>query len=191
MRTLFFHTISAMSTPRKSTLRPLDRYVTTHDSSGKGVFSNKFPSAVAVREILDGVAKFSLVYTSDSFPVDMNEDKDLQGYASSLSTPPALMISGGTVCRVVDFAPGYLSAMHGTVSCDFGVVLEGEVELVLDSGETRLLKHEDVAVQRGTNHAWRNTSFEYWCRMLFVLQAAEPVLVGGKPLVEDERGIPR
>ena len=40
--------------------------------------------------------------------------------------------------------------MHRTQSLDFGVVLEGEIELVLDSGETRLLKRGDVAVQRGT-----------------------------------------
>ena len=46
--------------------------------------------------------------------------------------------------------------MHRTVSLDYGVVLEGEVELVLDSGETRLMKRGDVSVQRGTNHAWRN-----------------------------------
>ncbi|TKA27881.1 hypothetical protein B0A54_16923 [Friedmanniomyces endolithicus] len=89
----------------------------------------------------------------------MNEDKDLQGYASFLSTPPALIIPGGTVFRVVDFAPGCLSAMHRTVSCDFGEVLEGEVELVLDSGEIRLLKRGDVTVQRGTNHAWEEPQF--------------------------------
>lgn len=180
-----------MSTQRKSTLRPLDRHVTTHDSSGKAVFSYQFQSAAPVQEILGGVAEFSLMYTNDTFPVDMNEDKDTQSYSSFLETPPALIIAGGTVCRTVDFGPGYLSPMHRTASCDFGVVLEGEVELMLDSGEARLLKRGDVAVQRGTNHAWRNTSQEHWCRMLYVLQAAEPVLVGGKPLVEDEGGITR
>lgn len=52
-------------------------------------------------------------------------------------------------------SPGLLSPMHRTVSLDYGVVLEGEVELVLDSGETRVLKRGDVAIQRGTCHAWR------------------------------------
>ena len=180
-----------MSAQRSSPLRPLHRYVTTHNSSGKAVFSNEFQSAAPVRQILGGRAEFSLMYTNDTFPVDMTEDKDMQTYSSYLATPPALVIHGGTVCRTVDFAPGYLSPMHRTVSCDFGVVLEGEVELVLDSGGTRLLKRGDVAVQRGTNHAWRKTSQVHWCRMLYVLQAAEPLLVEGKPLMEDEGGIPR
>jgi len=36
-------------------------------------------------------------------------------------------------------------------------VLEGEITLVLDTGQTRL-KAGDVVVQRGTNHAWSNLS---------------------------------
>ena len=58
--------------------------------------------------------------------------------------------------------------MHRTVSLDYGIVLQGEMELVLDSGETRLMKVGDVAVQRGTMHAWRNTSSTEWGRMIYV-----------------------
>ncbi len=87
-----------------------------------------------------------LIDNSDSFPVDMNEYKDLQGYASSLSPPIALTIPGGTVCRVVNFAPGCLSAIQRTVSCDFSVILGGEVGLVLDSGKARLLRLGHVEV---------------------------------------------
>ena len=133
--------------------------------------------------------EFSLMYTNHTFPVNMSDDKDMVFYSSCLSTPPAITIPGGTVCRTVDFAPGYTSPLHRTLSCDFGVVLEGEIELILDSGETRLLKRGDVAVQRGTNHAWKNVSQQKWCRMLYVLQAAEPVKVNGKQLNEDEGGI--
>lgn len=85
--------------------------------------------------------------------------------------------------------PGLLSPMHRTVSLDYGVVLEGEVELVLDSGETRLLKRGDVAVQRGTNHAWRNTSETEWARMMYILQPCAPLEVGGKKLGEDYGGM--
>lgn len=86
-------------------------------------------------------------------------------------------------------APSALSPMHRTVSLDYGVVLEGEVELVLDSGETRLLKKGDVAVQRGTNHAWRNVTPDVigennervgqWARMLYVLMPAKEIEVEG------------
>lgn len=68
---------------------------------------------------------------------------------------------------------------------DFGVVLEGEVEVVLDSGETRLLKRGDLAIQRGTMHAWRNKSQTEWARMLYFLQESEPLEVGGVKLGED------
>ena len=57
--------------------------------------------------------------------------------------------------------------MHRTRTVDYGIVLAGEIYLVLDEGET-LLKPGDVVVQRGTNHAWSNRS-DKPCRMAFVL----------------------
>ena len=57
--------------------------------------------------------------------------------------------------------------MHRTESVDYGVVIEGELTLVLDEGEV-LLRAGSVVVQRGTNHAWANRS-DRPCRMLFVL----------------------
>ena len=57
--------------------------------------------------------------------------------------------------------------MHRTESVDYGVVIEGEMTLVLDDSEV-LLKPGSVVVQRGTNHAWANRSGKP-CRMLFVL----------------------
>ncbi|MBS0452692.1 MAG: cupin domain-containing protein [Proteobacteria bacterium] len=64
-----------------------------------------------------------------------------------------------------DSAPHPL--MHRTETVDYGVVIEGELTLVLDKGEVPL-KPGSVVVQRGTNHAWANRSGKP-CRMLFVL----------------------
>lgn len=75
--------------------------------------------------------------------------------------------------------------MHRTQSLDFGVVLEGSIELVLDSGETQLMHRGDVAVQRATMHAWRNPSENEWARMMFVLQDCQKVELEGKVLKED------
>ena len=47
--------------------------------------------------------------------------------------------------------------MHRTESIDYGIVLEGEMTLVLDDSEVTL-RAGDVAVQRGTDHAWANRS---------------------------------
>ncbi|MEK8029784.1 cupin domain-containing protein [Ideonella sp. DXS29W] len=57
--------------------------------------------------------------------------------------------------------------MHRTESVDYGVVIEGEMTLVLDDTEVPL-GAGSVVVQRGTNHAWANRSGRP-CRMLFVL----------------------
>lgn len=61
--------------------------------------------------------------------------------------------------------------MHRTELIDYGVVISGEMILVLDKDET-LLKPGDVVIQRGTNHAWANRSGKP-CRMLFILVDGE------------------
>lgn len=66
------------------------------------------------------------------------------------------------------FKPGALHPfMHRTESIDYGLVLSGEITLVLDDTET-LLRAGDVVVQRGTNHAWSNRS-DKPCHMAFIL----------------------
>jgi len=44
-------------------------------------------------------------------------------------------------------------SMHETHSIDIICLLQGEVSLILEDGETRL-KPGNVVIQRGTNHAW-------------------------------------
>lgn len=57
--------------------------------------------------------------------------------------------------------------MHRTKTVDYGIVLSGEIYLVVDKGET-LLMPGDIVVQCGTNHAWSNRS-DKPCRMAFIL----------------------
>lgn len=57
--------------------------------------------------------------------------------------------------------------MHRTETLDYGIVLEGEITMVLDREETTI-KAGDIVVQCGTNHAWANRSGSI-CRMAFVL----------------------
>ncbi|KAI9708378.1 MAG: hypothetical protein M1820_004082 [Bogoriella megaspora] len=167
----------------------INRLITDHDSSGKAVFSDVISDPLPWETLPDG-AKFALGYATNQTPVDMSTSKDVSTYSSFLKSKPGIVVPGGTVCRIVDQMPGAVSPMHRTVSLDYGVVLEGEVELVLDSGETKLMKRGDIAIQRGTNHAWRNvTPNGGWARMLYVLQEAKPVLIDGRELGEDYGGI--
>ncbi|AEF55428.1 cupin domain-containing protein [Marinomonas posidonica] len=57
--------------------------------------------------------------------------------------------------------------MHRTESVDYGIVIEGELTLIVDDGETQL-KPGSVVIQRGTNHAWANKSNKM-CRIVFIL----------------------
>jgi mannose-6-phosphate isomerase-like protein (cupin superfamily) len=57
--------------------------------------------------------------------------------------------------------------MHRTKTVDYGIVLEGEITLVLDNGETTIYPG-DIIIQNGTNHAWANRSNKI-CRMAFIL----------------------
>jgi quercetin dioxygenase-like cupin family protein len=168
-------------------LRPLCRYITDHDSNGKTRFSEVVPDPLKWQQMANG-ARFSLVYATEEYPVNFTDNKDLEIYQKNLIDLPGIIIPGGTVLRMVDIQPGSISPMHRTISCDYGVVIEGEVELILDSGEKRLLKRGDVTIQRGTNHAWRNPSDTKWARMLYALQESQPLLFNGKLLDEDYGG---
>jgi quercetin dioxygenase-like cupin family protein len=75
--------------------------------------------------------------------------------------------------------------MHRTQSLDYGIVLEGTITSVLDSGEETVMKRGDVMVQRATMHSWRNDSTTEWARMIFCLQDIKPLFVGGERLGED------
>jgi quercetin dioxygenase-like cupin family protein len=155
-------------------LRKVNRFITTHNEDGKAVFSKAVAEESTMKPLPDNMG-FALSYTTHGFPVDLDNESDIKAYSKFLESPPGLTVSGGTVLRHVDFVPGVTHAMHRTVSLDYGVVLEGEIECILDSGETRMLKRGDVCIQRGTMHAWRNPSETEWCRMLFVLQPSKPI----------------
>jgi quercetin dioxygenase-like cupin family protein len=65
------------------------------------------------------------------------------------------------------YKPGAHPFMHRTETIDYGIVLEGEVTLIVDRGETTV-RAGDIVIQRGTNHAWANRSGKV-CRIAFIL----------------------
>jgi len=177
--------------PITTPLRPLNRLVTTHDDSGTAIFSSEIPSSADFKEIGGGntPAAFFLAYATDTYPTQLSNNADITRFQKFMKEPPGIIQPGGSVARVVDMAPGHLSPMHRTESLDYGVVIEGEIELILDSGEVRLMKRGDISVQRGTMHRWRNCSETEWARMLYILLEAAPIYVDGKRLGEDYGGI--
>ena len=57
--------------------------------------------------------------------------------------------------------------MHRTETIDYGIVLEGEITLIMDEGET-VVRAGDIVIQRGTNHGWANRG-KVPCRIAFIL----------------------
>ena len=174
--------VSKMAEKKPNDLRDIRRFVTDHDDQGKAIFHRDMDETIPRKELPQS-ATFRLGYATDHAPVSY--DRDIPTYQKLLEKNPGLVLPGGTVLRVVDIGPGGISPMHRTVSLDYGVVLEGTIELVLDSGETRILERGDICVQRGTMHQWRNASQTEWGRMLYVLQESKPIKVNGQTLQED------
>ena len=59
------------------------------------------------------------------------------------------------------------------------------IDMILDSGEEYTFQRGDITIQRGTMHAWRNSSKTDWARMVFVLHDSKELCVGGRVLGED------
>ncbi|KAJ4247101.1 hypothetical protein NW762_013239 [Fusarium torreyae] len=160
-------------------------YFTGHNhSTGKAIVQEKRSGQWQAYD--DDLMAFNVAYTTSEFPPSLNDDIDIEKHDEVLaSNRLGLVNKNGTVCRIVDFAPGFDCMMHRTQSLDYGIVLEGSIELVLDSGETQLCSRGDIVVQRGTMHAWRNASSIEWARMVFVLLDCQSLVLGDKKLGED------
>lgn len=63
--------------------------------------------------------------------------------------------------------PSRHAMMHRTRTIDYGIVLDGEIVLMMDEGEA-VASAGDIVIQRGTNHGWANRS-DRNCRIAFIL----------------------
>ncbi len=158
--------------------KPFQRVVTGHDEQGNAIVRSD--EHFTPQPIPSDDANFSLVWTTATVPADNNDETDGRERAAG----PTL--HGGSVIRVVDMLPGKSSPMHRSSSIDYGIVVDGEIELELDNGETRTVGPGGIIVQRGTVHLWRNKSQDKVCRIVFVLIEAPPYVHNGEPLADIE-----
>lgn len=138
------------------------RVVTGHAADGRSVV------------LSDGVvpnlrhlpnARFDEIWATGAAPETLSCELDGEPTSDAAAIGPA---AGGSVLRITEFAPGGgPSPMHRTRTIDYGIVLEGEMVLILSDSEV-VLATGDVAVQRGTDHAWHNRSGQP-AKMAFVL----------------------
>ena len=160
-----------MTTPINPSIR---RVVTGHDEQDK-----------AIVEIDEVCSHFNQgrpngyvcnIWTTDTHPANNNGHAD-----GGMRQGKFTMIENGTVFRILDFHPGVQQRVHRTDSIDYIVVMSGEIDMELESGEEVHLKAGDVMVQRGTVHNWINRGTQS-CVMAVILIHANPVQAGGETL---------
>jgi len=172
-------------------LPKVKQYITTHDlKTGKSLFSNALPELLNTSSAPDDSMPMTHLYATTGLPINLAQDADITFDAQYRKKSSGLVNTDGALIRIVDFAPGKQlpGILHRTQSLDYGVVLEGQLELILDSKERRLMRQGDIAVQRGTMHAWRNPT-DQWSRILFVLQVSRPVEIDGRTLGDEVGGL--
>jgi naringenin degradation protein FdeH len=170
------------------------RVVTSVDKDGKAVvlFDGDNPHKV-VRPNRSVTSR--LLWVTDQTPADMTGTRDRAAIEIGIA-PPA----HGSVFRIIDIPPtppeikelpaDYLHKqigdhaprrglpprhplMHRTLTVDYAIIMQGEIDMLLDDSEIHL-KAGDVLIQQGTNHAWVNRRTEP-CRIAFILiDAKEP-----------------
>jgi len=149
------------------------RIVTGHDDRGRSVIISDGPVAVTQELPQDGVA-FHEVWKTEQSPAHITRTANDPFEGSVTVAPPAK----GSRIRVNEFKPhsldadGLQSPVHTTESIDYGVVLEGEITLILDDGIETTARAGDIVVQRGTSHAWANRG-DTMARVAFILVSGE------------------
>ncbi|MFT4265169.1 MAG: cupin domain-containing protein [Nocardioides sp.] len=159
------------------------RVVTGHSADGVSVVLSDGPVPVS-RELPDDGVHFHEIWNTAGAPALITAVEPDEPTQRTLAVPPP---ERGTKIRINEFAPGFLddrglqSPVHRTASIDYGVVLAGEITLVLDDSEVTL-RAGDIVVQRGTDHAWANRG-DTPARVLFVLVDGEfdPALAATLP----------
>lgn len=170
------------------------RIVTGHDAAGKAVVLQDGPAPAVLRNPARGDYFSAQIWATQATPVPIAaEEPDPTSEKLSLEPPRrgtvirviqfppedesirkldaagahAVFAAIGSDKASTFKAGGPHPLMHRTESVDYGIVLEGEITLVLDNAEVAV-RAGDVVVQRGTNHAWSNRSGKS-CRVAFVL----------------------
>lgn len=172
-----------MHAHKDNDLPNIHRYITTHSTEGEAVFLShaQVPDYMPSRPA-GGDGEIALLYATDTVPAILEDEADIAIYDEYLHQSPGLTTDAGTVFRMIDLKPGKRTPMHRTVSLDYGVVLEGDVDLVLDSGASRHLNRGDVCIQRGTAHSFQNRSGKEWCRLLFFFTPIQKLSCKGREL---------
>ena len=118
-------------------LKPCKRYICTHDNNGRSVYTESPDQVFNVRPNVGGLARS---FSVSSVPANLTDDADIKAYRAnegptSYTRQEIVNPEPGANLLVIDLEPGALTAMHQTVSIDFSICVQGEIDHELDGGE--------------------------------------------------------
>lgn len=157
-------------------MTPVRRIVTGHDESGKSIFLS-VGEAPQLHHRTEGLVQFFELWSTSQTPAPILPTEPSEpNERLPLRIPPD---KGGTIIRILDIHPGHLKqiapradgrhpGMHRTETIDYGIMIEGEIIMLLDDSEVTM-RPGDVLIQRGTDHGWENRSETVTARIAFVL----------------------
>jgi len=136
------------------------RVVTGHSAEGSSIVLSDGAAPKTRRNDDFGITFFE-VWNTASTPAPVTADEGEPTDRPIVVPPPA----NGTIVRFCQFDPPKSSDpgptfMHRTETIDYGIVVSGEITLLLDDGSESVLAQGDIVIQRGTDHAWANRSTE-------------------------------
>ena len=176
-------------------VKPVRRIVTGHDAAGRAILQED--SAVArVQQVGGAIGPiFHEVWNTQATPAPIDAASGEPHEAGVVLAPPKhgtrirvldippegdgirTMTPEEAAAHFAEIGAGHASnaakagarhaLMHRTETIDYGIVIEGELVLIMDEGETTCYPG-DIVIQRGTNHGWANRS-DRNCRIVFVL----------------------
>ncbi len=182
--------LTPVATAARAEEQQLHRVVTALDASNKStaLFNSMVPLKVGGAG--EGVAT---IWVTQKAPADFSWNADRSGQRKGFSP-----VRDGTQFLIVDFppvgpevdklpmdtmmkvvgadapqrgVPPTNPLMHRTRTVDYAIIMQGEIDMMLDTGPVHL-KAGDVVVQQATNHAWLNHGKEP-CRIAFVMMDSQ------------------
>ena len=128
------------------------RVVTGVDAVGKsyvGQDREVHDSATLDRSEYGRIAR--LIWATEEVPIPLEEKHDpVVNWLKDHPWVPEV----GVHFDLFTWQPGSGFSMHATETIDIGVIISGEIELILEK-ESTLLGPGDCFVQRGTMHGWK------------------------------------
>lgn len=177
-------------------IAPFRRIVTGHDTAGRAIIQEDAPPPRVARIGGEHGPIFYEVWNTQATPAPIDRTDGEPQEAGIVLAPPAngtrirvldipperdnlaavspeearahfAEIGAASASSFGAGASARHAMMHRTETIDYGIVLDGEIVLIMDEGET-VVRAGDIVVQRGTNHGWANRS-ERVCRIAFIL----------------------